>query len=209
MQPSIVSDWIWALELDWMKWQPISINLKSFLSGENFIPESILLQNGKSRNNIEDSVTKKHEENGAMPREEAIIEYLKLAQESDMYGITYFGKQRGFKEIWKIGFSDAVDRENNQIYIGISALSVAIYDVANKIIPIEVFTWSGLHIFGAKSSQSRTGKPIYAFNHRYSTSLLQIKDIQYRSTWSRERRGSFLYQKAQIQSSYRCSSHGK
>ena len=82
-----------------MKWQPISINLKSLLSGENFIPESILLQNGKSRNNIEDSVTKKHEENGAMPREEAIIEYLKLAQESDMYGITYFGKHRGFKEI--------------------------------------------------------------------------------------------------------------
>ena len=86
-----------------------------------------------------------------MPREEAIIEYLKLAQESDMYGITYFGKHRGFKEIWKIWFSDAVDRENNQIYIGISALSVAIYDVANKIIPIEVFTWSGLHIFVAKS----------------------------------------------------------
>ena len=85
-----------------MKWQPISINLKSFLSGENFIPESILLQNGKSRNNIEDSVTKKHEENGAMPREEAIIEYLKLAQESDMYGITYFGKHCGFKEILKI-----------------------------------------------------------------------------------------------------------
>ena len=67
-----------------------------YLSGENFIPESILLQNGKSRSNIEDSVVKKHEENGAMPREEAIIEYLKLAQESDMYGITYFGKNLYF-----------------------------------------------------------------------------------------------------------------
>ena len=90
---------------------------------------------------------KKHEENGAMPREEAIIEYLKLAQESDMYGITYFGRCHDFHEIWKIWFSDAVDRENNQIYIGISALSVSIYDVANKIIPIEVFTWSGANSF--------------------------------------------------------------
>ena len=82
-----------------MKCQPISFNLKSLLSGENFIPESILLQNGKSRNNIEDAVTKKHEENGAMPREEAIIEYLKLAQESDMYGITYFGRHRGIQKV--------------------------------------------------------------------------------------------------------------
>ena len=82
-----------------MRGQPISINLKSLLSGENFIPESILLQNGKSRNNIEDAVTKKHEENGAMPREEAIIEYLKLAQESDMYGISYFGRHLDFKEL--------------------------------------------------------------------------------------------------------------
>ena len=79
----------------WCETNLLNIDLKSVLSGENFIPESILLQNGKSRKNVEDSVVKKHEEIGAMPREEAIIEYLKLAQESDMYGITYFGKNRG------------------------------------------------------------------------------------------------------------------
>ena len=86
---------------NWCENNLVNIVLKSVLSGENFIPESILVQNGKSRENVEDSVVKKHEENGAMPREEAIIEYLKLAQESDMYGITYFGKKSLFSD--KIG----------------------------------------------------------------------------------------------------------
>ena len=50
-------------------------------------------------------------------REEATIAYLKIVQELDMYGVTYFEIQ---------------NRKGTSLYLGIDALGINIYDKQDK-----------------------------------------------------------------------------
>lgn len=50
-------------------------------------------------------------------REEAMLEYLKVAQELDMYGITYFNIR---------------NRKGTELYLGVDALGINIYETGDK-----------------------------------------------------------------------------
>lgn len=45
-----------------------------------------------NRKEWEERISTWHKEHGSMPREEAIMEYLKISQDLEMYGVSYFGK---------------------------------------------------------------------------------------------------------------------
>ena len=83
-----------------------------------------------------------------------------------------------------------MDCENNRIFIGISALSVAIYDVANKIIPIEVFTWSGKKMFYTKFMRYFNFKisDIFTTNRKpsisYHWTVIEKRFIFTRKNWN-------------------------
>ena len=47
-----------------------------------------------NRKEWEERISTWHKEHGSMPREEAIMEYLKISQDLEMYGVSYFGKFR-------------------------------------------------------------------------------------------------------------------
>ena len=44
-----------------------------------------------NRKEWEERISTWHKEHGSMPREEAIMEYLKISQDLEMYGVSYFG----------------------------------------------------------------------------------------------------------------------
>ena len=51
---------------------------------------------------------------------------------------------------------------------------MAIYDIANKIIPIEVFTWSGAYSFVAKTSDIDSG-------NRLKFYIIDIRHLYFKS----------------------------
>jgi merlin len=62
-----------------------------------------------------------------MDQHEAEMEYLKIAQDLDMYGVNYF----------KI-----TNKKNSELWLGITALGLNIYEKENKLQPRTVFQWS-------------------------------------------------------------------
>lgn len=52
-----------------------------------------------------------------MLRQEAMLEYLKIAQDLEMYGVSYF---------------DIKNKKGSQLYLGVDALGLNIYKAADK-----------------------------------------------------------------------------
>lgn len=62
-----------------------------------------------------------------MSRDEAEMEYLKIAQDLDMYGVNYFNIQ---------------NKKETELWLGVTALGLNIYEKENKLQPKTTFTWS-------------------------------------------------------------------
>ena len=69
-----------------------------------------------SREQREKKIVDSWAQHKGMLDEEAMMEYLKLAQELDMYGITYF---------------DIRNRSGTELWLGVSASGVSIYKKEN------------------------------------------------------------------------------
>lgn len=62
-----------------------------------------------------------------MSRDEAEMEYLKIAQDLDMFGVNYFPIR---------------NKKNSELWLGITAVGLNIYEKENKLQPRTVFQWS-------------------------------------------------------------------
>ena len=60
-------------------------------------------------------------------REEAMLEYLKVAQDLEMFGIQYF---------------PIFNKSNTEAILGVDALGINIYNKENKLAPTISFPWS-------------------------------------------------------------------
>lgn len=67
-----------------------------------------------------------HEHRG-MLREDAMMEYLKIAQDLEMYGVNYF---------------DIRNKKGTELYLGVDALGLNIYEKDDKLTPKIGFPWS-------------------------------------------------------------------
>lgn len=62
-----------------------------------------------------------------MSRDEAEMEYLKIAQDLDMFGVNYF---------------PIANKKHSELWLGITSLGLNIYERENKLQPRTVFQWS-------------------------------------------------------------------
>ncbi|EDS31039.1 merlin/moesin/ezrin/radixin [Culex quinquefasciatus] len=62
-----------------------------------------------------------------MSRDEAEMEYLKIAQDLDMFGVNYF---------------PITNKKNTEVYVGVTALGLNIYTKENKLTPMTTFPWN-------------------------------------------------------------------
>lgn len=62
-----------------------------------------------------------------MPREDAMMEYLKIAQDLEMYGVNYF---------------DIKNKKGTDLWLGVDALGLNIYEKDDKLTPKIGFPWS-------------------------------------------------------------------
>lgn len=94
---------------------------------EKLLPDRVFQQHTMSRELWEDSVLKMWQKHTGMLTEDAMTEYLKLAQNLEMFGVSYF---------------EIFNKKGTQLLLGVSALGLNIYKLEDKLNPIIAFPWS-------------------------------------------------------------------
>ena len=98
-----------------------------YLEKENMLPAVILSQHKLSMQEWEDKVSQFHRQHRALSPSEAMLEYLKIAQDLEMFGITYFPVQNS---------------KGSDVWLGVDALGINFYPKDNKFEPTVSFPWS-------------------------------------------------------------------
>ncbi|XP_043074843.1 ezrin-like isoform X2 [Puntigrus tetrazona] len=87
----------------------------------------VLDQHKLSRDQWEERIQVWHEEHRGMLKEDAMLEYLKIAQDLEMYGVNYF---------------DIKNKKGTELRLGVDALGLNIYEKDDKLTPKIGFPWS-------------------------------------------------------------------
>lgn len=100
---------------------------KGFLSNDRLLPQRVMDQHKLTREEWEERITNWYKEHRGMLREDAMMEYLKLGQDLEMYGVNYF---------------DIKNKKGTELWLGVDALGLNIYEKEDKLTPKIGFPWS-------------------------------------------------------------------
>ncbi|XP_040285173.1 ezrin [Bufo bufo] len=98
-----------------------------YLSSERLLPQRVLDQHKLSRDQWEERIEVWHSEHRGMLKEDAMLEYLKIAQDLEMYGINYF---------------EIKNKKGTDLWLGVDSLGLNIYEHDDKLTPKIGFPWS-------------------------------------------------------------------
>ncbi|KAM4620149.1 moesin a [Polymixia lowei] len=98
-----------------------------YLSGDKLLPQRVLDQHKLNKEQWEERIQVWHEEHKGMLREESMMEYLKIAQDLEMYGVNYFSIK---------------NKKGSELWLGVDALGLNIYEQNDKMTPKIGFPWS-------------------------------------------------------------------
>ncbi|TRY71069.1 hypothetical protein TCAL_12631 [Tigriopus californicus] len=111
-----------------------------YLANERILCQKIIDQHDRSKRDWEDVVSEFHKKNRGMFADEAMIEYLKVAQDLEMFGLSYF---------------EVIVKNDKKLSLGIDALGINIYDLDKKLSPKLSFPWSEIRVVSKKRKQFR------------------------------------------------------
>ncbi|XP_055681022.1 moesin/ezrin/radixin homolog 1 isoform X3 [Lutzomyia longipalpis] len=98
-----------------------------FLSNDRLLPQRVIDQHKMSKDEWEKSIMTWWQEHRGMLREDAMMEYLKIAQDLEMYGVNYF---------------EIRNKKGTELWLGVDALGLNIYEKDDKLTPKIGFPWS-------------------------------------------------------------------
>uniref|UniRef100_A0A8C4HG82 Ezrin a n=1 Tax=Dicentrarchus labrax TaxID=13489 RepID=A0A8C4HG82_DICLA len=104
-----------------------SVHQPGYLASERLLPKRVLEQHKLSKDQWEERIKVWHEEHGSMLKEDAMIEYLKIAQDLEMYGVNYF---------------EIKNKKGTDLWLGVDALGLNIYEKQDRLSPKIGFPWS-------------------------------------------------------------------
>ncbi|KAM4797177.1 merlin-like isoform 2-T2 [Rhinophrynus dorsalis] len=107
-----------------------NIHQPGFLSQDELLPKRVLQQYQMTSEMWQEKITAWYAEHRGIDRDEAEMNYLKIAQDLDMYGMNYF----------------PISQANNDsdILLGVDAKGIHIYSKNNKISPSKSFKWGDI-----------------------------------------------------------------
>uniref|UniRef100_A0A8C5ESA6 FERM domain-containing protein n=1 Tax=Gouania willdenowi TaxID=441366 RepID=A0A8C5ESA6_GOUWI len=94
------------------------VHTPGYLSSEHLLPQRVLDQHKLNKEQWEERIQVWHEEHKSMMREESIMEYLKIAQDLEMYGVNYFSIK---------------NKKGTELWLGVDALGLNIYEQNDKL----------------------------------------------------------------------------
>lgn len=98
-----------------------------YLLSEKLLPQRVLEQHKLTKEQWEERIQVWHEEHRGMLREDAMMEYLKISQDLEMYGVNYFNIK---------------NKKGSELYLGVDALGLNIYEHDDRLTPKIGFPWS-------------------------------------------------------------------
>ncbi|XP_046668055.1 moesin/ezrin/radixin homolog 1 isoform X2 [Homalodisca vitripennis] len=104
-----------------------NLHNSGFLANDRLLPQRVMDQHKMSREEWEQSITTWWNEHRGMLREDAMMEYLKIAQDLEMYGVNYF---------------EIRNKKGTELWLGVDALGLNIYEKDDKLTPKIGFPWS-------------------------------------------------------------------
>lgn len=103
------------------------VHTKGCLANDRLLPQRVEDQHKMSKEQWEERIVNWWAEHKGMLREEAMMEYLKIAQDLEMYGVNYF---------------DIKNKKGTDLWLGVDALGLNIYEKEDKLTPKIGFPWS-------------------------------------------------------------------
>ncbi|XP_071395681.1 moesin a [Centroberyx affinis] len=103
------------------------VHTPGYLSSDKLLPQRVLDQHKLNKEQWEERIQVWHEEHKGMLREESMMEYLKIAQDLEMYGVNYFSIK---------------NKKGSELWLGVDALGLNIYEQNDKMTPKIGFPWS-------------------------------------------------------------------
>uniref|UniRef100_A0A8C1LUW5 FERM domain-containing protein n=1 Tax=Cyprinus carpio TaxID=7962 RepID=A0A8C1LUW5_CYPCA len=103
------------------------IHKPGYLTNDRLLPQRVLEQHKLTKEQWEDRIQTWHEEHRGMLREDSMMEYLKIAQDLEMYGVNYF---------------EIKNKKGTELWLGVDALGLNIYEHEDKLTPKIGFPWS-------------------------------------------------------------------
>ncbi|XP_023343744.1 moesin/ezrin/radixin homolog 1 isoform X2 [Eurytemora carolleeae] len=103
------------------------VHTSGYLANDSILPRAVIVEHKLSREEWEDKISIFHAKHKGMSKEDAMAEYLTVAQDLETYGITYF---------------QVKNKKGTQLLLGIDALGINIYSKDNKLNPQINFPWS-------------------------------------------------------------------
>ncbi|KAM5164894.1 ezrin [Mantella aurantiaca] len=103
------------------------VHKSGYLTSERLLPQRVLDQHKLSRDQWEERIEVWHTEHRGMLKEDAMLEYLKIAQDLEMYGINYF---------------EIKNKKGTDLWLGVDSLGLNIYEHDDKLTPKIGFPWS-------------------------------------------------------------------
>ncbi|PIK46205.1 putative merlin [Apostichopus japonicus] len=103
------------------------IHHQGFLSEEELLPQRVIEQFNISLEMWEEKITAWYENHRGLMRDEAEMEYLKVAQDLEMYGVNYF---------------DIKNEKGTDLLLGVDSMGLNVYEKDNRLIPKISFPWS-------------------------------------------------------------------
>jgi len=103
------------------------VHRTGFLASERLLPPRVIEQHKLSREEWEDRITNWFGEHRGMLKEDAMMEYLKIAQDLEMYGINYF---------------EIRNKKGTVLFLGVDSLGLNIYEYDDRLSPKIGFPWS-------------------------------------------------------------------
>jgi len=101
-----------------------------YLANDNILPRAVITEHKLSREEWEEKVAIFHGKHKGMSTAEAMIEYLKVTQDLETYGITYY---------------EVKNKKGTKVHLGLDALGINIYPHDNKLNPQINFPWSEIN----------------------------------------------------------------
>ncbi|KAK2845394.1 hypothetical protein Q7C36_010248 [Tachysurus vachellii] len=104
-----------------------NVHKPGFLAQEELLPKRVINLYQMTAEMWEDRITLCYAEHRGKTRDEAEMEYLKIAQDLEMYGINYFFIR---------------NKKGTDLLLGVDALGLHIYEPENKLTPKISFPWN-------------------------------------------------------------------
>eukprot|EP00048_Salpingoeca_helianthica_P002831 m.61195 g.61195 ORF g.61195 m.61195 type:complete len:583 (+) comp12331_c0_seq2:54-1802(+) len=145
-----------------------ALHKKGFLAGDipTLLPARVIAQFQMTPQMWEDRITACYTEHRGLARIEAELEYLKIAQDLEMYGVNYF---------------EIKNKKETGLFLGVDALGLNVYSKEDKLSPKTTFPWGEIrHIsysdkkFTIKSTDDKTDFSFFTVRPDVSKTVLQL-----------------------------------